>query len=46
MTNSCIDIYNVIHEKDWRKEGLTVEDMGLAGMTRDEVVKYVKTGEK
>jgi hypothetical protein len=36
----------VIHEKDWRKECLTGEDMGLAGMTRDEVVKYVKTGEK
>ncbi|MBQ4467478.1 MAG: NAD/NADP octopine/nopaline dehydrogenase family protein [Firmicutes bacterium] len=46
MTNSCIDIYNVIHDKDWRKEGLTADDMGLTGMTRDEIVKYVRTGEK
>lgn len=46
MTNSCIDIYNVIHEKDWRAEGLTADDMGLVGMTRDEIIKYVKTGEK
>jgi len=46
MTNSCIDIYNVIHETDWRKKGLTAEDMGIAGMTKDELVHYVRFGTK
>lgn len=46
MTNSCIDIYNVIHETDWREQGLTAEDMGVAGMSKEQLVKYVRTGEK
>ena len=46
MIDSCIDIYNVIHETDWRKEGLTVDDMGLTGMTKEQIREYVKTGVK
>jgi len=46
MINSIIDIYNVIHETDWRKNGMTVEDLGLAGMSVDQITNYVKTGRK
>lgn len=46
ITNSVIDIYNIIHETDWRERGLTIEDMGLAGMNRDEIREYVRTGKK
>lgn len=46
ITNACIDIYNIIHETDWRQKGLTVKDLGIAGMTRDELVRYSRTGVK
>ena len=46
MTNSCIDIYNVIHETDWREKGLTAKDLGIAGMNKEQLMKYVLTGEK
>lgn len=45
ITNSCIDIYNIIHETDWRSKGLTTEAMGIAGMTKDQLLNYVRTGE-
>ncbi|MDO4952275.1 MAG: NAD/NADP octopine/nopaline dehydrogenase family protein [Synergistaceae bacterium] len=43
-TNSCIDIYNIIHEKDWRKAGLTAEELGIAGMNKEQLIKYVREG--
>ena len=46
MTNSCIDIYNVIHETDWRREGLTAEDLGIDGMNKEQLLTYVQTGKK
>ena len=46
ITNSVIDIYNIIHETDWREHGCTIEDLGLAGMTKDEVLAYVTTGKR
>ena len=46
MTNSCIDIYNVIHETDWRENGLTAEDLGISGMTKEQLTEYVRTGMK
>ncbi|MGI6065168.1 MAG: NAD/NADP octopine/nopaline dehydrogenase family protein [Bacillota bacterium] len=46
MTNSCVDIYNVIHETDWRENGLTADEMGIAGMTKEQLIKYVRTGVK
>lgn len=46
MTNSCIDIYNVIHETDWREKGLGVSDLGISGITKEQLIKYVRTGVK
>ena len=46
LTNGFIDIINVVHEKDWRKEGRSLEDLGIAGMDKDTLLKYVRTGER
>ena len=43
-TNSCIDIYNIIHETNWREKGLTAKDMGIDKMSKDELITYVRTG--
>jgi len=46
ITNGVIDIYNIIHETDWRSSGLTAKDLGIEGMTKEQLVKYITTGEK
>ena len=46
ITNSMIDIYNIIHETDWRAGGCTVDDLGIQGMNRDQLLQYVHTGKK
>ena len=46
MTNSMIDIYNVIHETDWRENGLTLEQLGIAGMDKETLMHYITTGER
>ncbi|MDO5684386.1 MAG: NAD/NADP octopine/nopaline dehydrogenase family protein, partial [Propionibacteriaceae bacterium] len=46
ITNAVLDIYNIIHETDWRERGLGLKQMGLDNMTPDEIREYVKTGRK
>lgn len=46
IMNSVINIYNIIHETDWREKGCTITDLGLDGMSRDEILQYVATGVK
>lgn len=45
LTNAVIDIYNVIHETDWRANGLGLAELGLEGMSPDEIRAYVTAGE-
>lgn len=45
IIDSIITIYNVIHEKDWRQEGRSLEDMGIQGMDRDKLRQFLETGE-
>lgn len=44
VTNSIINLYSIIHEIDWHKEGLTASDMGIAGMKSKDLLNYVKSG--
>jgi opine dehydrogenase len=44
LTNAVIDIYNVIHETDWRERGLTAADLGIEGMSAERLLEYVRTG--
>lgn len=46
LTNGFIDIINVVHEKDWRREGCSLDELGIAGMTKDALLKYVRTGKR
>lgn len=46
LTNGFIDIINVVHEKNWRKEGCGAEDLGLAGMTKEQLLRYVYDGSR
>lgn len=46
LTNGFIDIINVVHERDWRKEGRSAEDLGIAGLNKEQLLKYVQTGAK
>ena len=45
VIDSVINIYNIIHEKDWRKEGYSAEKLGISGMTAGQIVEYIKGGE-
>ena len=44
--DAIISIYSLVHERDWRSEGITPEKLGLAGLTPEEIRSYLKTGTK
>ena len=46
LTNGFIDIINVVHERDWRKDGCGLDELGIEGMTKDSLLEYVRTGKK
>jgi opine dehydrogenase len=46
ITNAIIDIYNIIHERDWRAVGNNAAKLGLEGLTPEGLSKYVKTGQR
>ena len=41
-----VNIYNVIHEKNWWEEGRNIQDLGLEGMSVAEIKNYLHSGEK
>jgi opine dehydrogenase len=46
VIDSIVNIYNVLHEKDWWQIGRNAEDLGLASMSPVQIKTYVTTGEK
>ena len=42
--DALITLGSVINETDYRREGRTVERLGLAGMTVEEIVRFVTEG--
>ena len=44
IMDSIINIYCLVHERDWRKLGIKLDSMGLEGMTVDAIRNYMKTG--
>jgi opine dehydrogenase len=44
VIDSVITIYNVLHGKDWWQLGRGADDLGLAGMSPDQIRTYVRTG--
>jgi opine dehydrogenase len=46
VIDSIVNIYNVVHDKDWRARGRGSTELGLAGMSLAEIKAYVKTGNR
>jgi len=46
VIDSVVTIYNVLHERDWWLDGRSVADLGLAGMSPQQMREYVRTGTK
>lgn len=46
VIDSIVNIYNVVHERNWWEEGRSSGDLGLAGMSPEQIRRYVKTGER
>jgi len=42
VIDSVINIYNIIHGKDWRKDGYSAEKLGISGMNAGQILVYVK----
>jgi len=46
VIDSVLNIYNTVFERDWWKDGRNAEDLGLSGMSVEEIRAYLKTGTK
>ena len=46
VIDSIVNIYNVVTERDWWADGRTPGDLGLAGLSLEQIKSYVKTGER
>jgi opine dehydrogenase len=46
VIDSIVNIYNVVHERNWWEDGRSAEDLGLAGMSLQEIKEYVRTGKR
>jgi opine dehydrogenase len=46
VCNSIIEILSVVKQTDFWAEGRTVERLGIAGFNRQQVIKYLETGEQ
>jgi len=44
VIDSIINIYNVVHERNWWEEGRSAKDLGLLGLTLAQIKEYVTTG--
>ena len=44
VIDSVVNLYNVLHEKDWWADGRGADDLGLAGLSAEQIMMYVKTG--
>jgi len=46
VIDSIITIYNIVHERDWRAHGRSAGDLGLDGLSVDQITAYVRTGNR
>lgn len=44
VIDSVINVYSVVHERSWRELGLTMDKLGLEGMTVSQIKKYLVSG--
>jgi opine dehydrogenase len=46
VIDSIINIYDVVHDRDWRADGRSSGDLGLDGLSVDQILAYVRTGNR
>jgi len=46
VIDSIVNLYSVLHERDWWHEGRSAADLGLAGMSVQQIKDYVATGRR
>lgn len=44
IMDAIINLYCLIHERNWWQEGRNLAQMGLDGKTKEEILEYVKVG--
>ena len=44
--DGIVNIYSIVHEKDWWSEGRTLEKLGLSELSLKQIKEYVRTGIK
>jgi opine dehydrogenase len=44
--DTMINLAELVTGKDYRREGVSLNNMGLDGMTAQQIIRYVNTGEK
>jgi opine dehydrogenase len=44
--DAVVNIYNVIHERNWWEEGRSMEDLGIGGMDVAQIKDYLLTGKR
>lgn len=42
VTDSIINIYNIVHQTNWREKGRTIKDLGISGKSPKEILEYLK----
>lgn len=46
VIDSIVNLYSVLHERNWWDEGRSAADLGLAGMSVQQIKDYVATGRR
>jgi opine dehydrogenase len=46
VIDSIINLYNIVHERNWWADGRSAADLGLAGMSVPQIKEYVATGRR
>ncbi|MBN2395783.1 MAG: NAD/NADP octopine/nopaline dehydrogenase family protein [Candidatus Atribacteria bacterium] len=46
VIDAIINLYCLIHERNWWEEGRKLNNLGIENMTVDEIKRYVKSGKK
>jgi len=44
IINSIIELASVMNKRDYRKEGTSLEELGIAGLSKDELAKVLQEG--
>jgi opine dehydrogenase len=46
VIDSIVNLYSVLHERNWWDEGRSAEDLGLAEMSVQQIKDFVRTGRR